>query len=117
MATAQQLNRNGLLVTLDFLGESVSSREDAIAARNEIVRLLDRIEQEGVDANVSIKLSQLGLKIDPQIALDNMRQILAHAQKLNNKVRIDMEESAVTEQTLNISERLQILLVLLKVLI
>ena len=107
MATAQQLNNDGLLVTLDFLGESVSSQADAIAATNEILRLLDRIEATAVDANVSVKLSQLGLKVDPQLALDNMRQILTRAKQYNNKIRIDMEESAVTDQTLNIYRTLR----------
>jgi proline dehydrogenase len=105
--TARTLNHKGLLVTMDFLGESVTSPEDAIAARNEILRLLDRIHDAGVNANVSVKLSQLGLKIDQGLTHDNMRLILERARQYDNRIRIDMEESAVTNATLAIYRRLR----------
>lgn len=104
---ARGLNNQGLSATMDFLGESVTSPADAVAARNEILRLLDRIHETGVNANVSVKLSQLGLKIDPELTHDNMRQIMERAKNHNNKVRIDMEESAVTDATLAIYRRLR----------
>lgn len=104
---ARTLNQQGLSATMDFLGESVTSPADAIAARDEIIKLLDRIHQTGVNANVSVKLSQLGLKIDPQLTHDNMQQILERAKQYNNKIRIDMEESAVTDATLAIYRRLR----------
>jgi proline dehydrogenase len=100
--TARILNNQGLAVTMDFLGESVATSSDAVAARDEILRLLDRIHKTGVDANVSVKLSQLGLKIDPDLTHNNMRLIMERARQHNNKVRIDMEDSVVTDTTLAI---------------
>jgi proline dehydrogenase len=105
--TARSLNNQGLSATMDYLGESVTSNADAIAARDEILRLLDRIHQTGVNANISVKLSQLGLKIDQALTHDNMRLILEKAKQYNNKIRIDMEESAVTDKTLAIYRRLR----------
>ena len=107
MAATRTLNSRGMTVTLDFLGESVSDRAIAVSARDEILRLLDRIEEDGLDANVSVKLSQLGLRIEKGLALDNMRQILARASQYGNKVRIDMEESELVDTTLDIYHRLQ----------
>ncbi len=100
--TARDLNARGMAVTMDYLGESVTNAADASAARDEILRLLDKIHQSGVNANVSIKLTQLGLQIDPDLALNNMRQIMQRARQHNNKIRIDMEESAVTQATLDV---------------
>lgn len=105
--TARDLNDQGLMATMDFLGESVANAADAIAARDEILHLLDNIHQSGVNANVSIKLTQLGLKIDPDLALDNVRQIVQRARQYNNKIRIDMEESDVTQATLDIYHTLR----------
>jgi proline dehydrogenase len=107
MAASQALNEQGMLVTIDYLGESVTDSAEAIASKDEIINLLDRIEASGVESNVSVKLSQLGLKIDPTLALDNMRQILLHARKNQNRVRIDMEESQVVYTTLEIYRTLR----------
>lgn len=104
---ARSLNNQGMSATMDYLGESVTSTADAITARNEILRLLDRIHETGVNANISVKLSQLGLKIDPSLTHDNMRLILEKAKQYNNKIRIDMEESAVTAETLALYGRLR----------
>lgn len=103
----RELNSRGLLVTLNYLGESVSNTYEAMDARDEILRLLTRIHEEGLDANVSVKPSQLGLKIDPQLALDNLRLLLERAQALDNWIRIDMEESAVVDTTLDIYRTLR----------
>ncbi|MEJ2747956.1 MAG: proline dehydrogenase family protein [Anaerolineae bacterium] len=107
MDAARALNQPGLSATMDFLGESVNSAADAVAARDEILRLLDCIHETGIDANVSVKLSQLGLKIDPDLTHNNMRLILERAKQHQNKIRIDMEESAVTDATLAIYRRLR----------
>ena len=107
MGTTQALNERGFLVTLDYLGESVTSIEEAAAARDEILKLLKQIHARSSNANVSVKLSQLGLKLDPNIALENMKLLLTCAHQLNNRIRIDMEESAVTDITLNIYRRLR----------
>jgi len=100
--TARDLNRRGMLVTLDYLGENVTSLQDAYDARDQILCLLDRINDSGVEANVSIKLSQLGLNIDNALAHDNVKRILERALQLDNKIRIDMEESRLTQQTLDL---------------
>lgn len=107
MAATQALNARGLMVTLDYLGESVTDKAVAAASRDEILKILDRIEAAGLDANVSVKLSQLGLRIDPDTALENMRQILKRAQRYSNRVRIDMEESELVDETLNMYRTLR----------
>lgn len=107
LATARQLNDKGLFVTLDYLGESVTNANEASQARDEILALLDHIHQAGLKANVSLKLSQLGLKIAPQLAQDNLRQLLIRAQQYQNKVRIDMEDSPTVDTTLAIYRTLR----------
>ena len=107
ITAARALNNTGLAATMDFLGESVTNAADAVAARDEILRLLDCIHETGVNANVSVKLSQLGLKIDPELTHENGRLILERARQYNNKIRIDMEDSAVTDTTLAIYRRLR----------
>ena len=107
LATAKELNDKGMLVALDFLGESVTNVEEANAARAEILNLFAAIDEAGIEAYISVKLSQLGLRIDPDLALDNMRQLLTQAKKYNNRVRIDMEETAVTDITLAIYRQLR----------
>jgi proline dehydrogenase len=104
---AQQLNRRGLNTTLDFLGESVQTAAEANTARDQILYLLERIQAAGVDANVSLKLSQLGLKLDENLAVTNLRMILQRAHHYGRRVRIDMEESALVDVTLDIYRRLR----------
>lgn len=107
MTVTRQLNDQGLRVSLDFLGESVTTRLEAAAARNEIIHLLDKIAENGVDANVSVKLTQLGLAIDPDVAHENMRLILQQARRHGNWVRIDMEDHHYTDITLQLYRRLR----------
>lgn len=107
IAATQELNARGMSVTLDYLGESVTDVEEAIAARNQILYLLDRIHAAGVDANISVKLSQLGLKIDENLAISNLRMILERAQQYERRVRVDMEESKLVDTTLDIFRRLR----------
>ena len=107
MSAAKDLNAKGMKVTLDFLGESVNNPAEARAARDEILAILDAIEANGINGNVSVKLTQLGLRVDESLALDNVRSLLERAQIYNNKVRIDMEESAVTDVTLGVYRRLR----------
>ncbi len=107
MAATRALNARGMLVTLDYLGESVTDEVVAASSRDEILRLLDRIEAAGLDANVSVKLSQLGLRIKKEYAIENMRQILDRARRYQNKVRIDMEESELVDITLEIYRSLR----------
>lgn len=98
----QGLNQQGLLATLDQLGENTQTVQDAEQAARGILQLLEEIERAGVQANVSVKLSQLGLVIDPQLAVRHLRQIVEKARQLNNFIRVDMEDSTLTDATLKI---------------
>ncbi len=107
LAVAKTLNAAGMLVSMDYLGESVKYPDEALAARDHICEMLGKIANENVNANVSVKLTQLGLKLNGDLAFDNMREILTQAKSADNWVRIDMEESAVTAQTIDVFERLR----------
>jgi proline dehydrogenase len=104
---ARKLNSQKMMVTLDYLGESVTDEAVATTACNEILSLLDRIYEENVDANVSVKLSQLGLRISYDLALENIRQIVNRACQFSNKIRIDMEESDLVDTTLDVYRTLR----------
>ena len=95
------LNARGISASLDLLGESVTRAEEAARARDEYLRMLDRIHQMEVDANVSVKLTQMGLDISNQLCLENMTLILDRARQYGTFVRLDMEGSAYTERTLD----------------
>ncbi len=100
------LNAAGMTATLDFLGEDVRERDAAIATREAYIAVLDRIRESGVQSNVSVKMSAMGLLIDDGFALDNLTRILHFAQRNADPfVRIDMEGSAVTQATLDLFER------------
>jgi proline dehydrogenase len=96
----------GLLLTLDYLGESVRSAEEADAATREYRRILETIVQSGIERNVSLKLTQLGLDVDRATCVDNLRRILDPATQHGFFVRIDMENSPYTDVTLQIFETL-----------
>jgi proline dehydrogenase len=106
IAAARALEQQRLLLTLDLLGESVSSLETADAATRQYVQLLEAITRCGIERNVSLKLTQLGLDVDTATAVDNLRKILERAEPAGFFVRIDMESSAHTEPTLEIFETL-----------
>ena len=96
----------GLLLTLDYLGESVATAEEADAATREYLRILDTIVESGIERNVSLKLTQLGLDVDRATCVDNLRRILEPATEHGFFVRIDMENSPYTDVTLQIFETL-----------
>ncbi len=102
---ATELNRSGLRVTLDFLGESVSDRQEAAAAARAYRTSLDGIHDSEARSTISLKLTQLGLDIDEGFCEQNLRSIVSHADGLHNFVRIDMESSAHTERTLRLFRR------------
>ncbi len=107
IAAARQLNAKGMTTALDYLGESVSDASEAAAARDQIRYLLQQIHDSGVEAYVSVKLSQLGLKVDENLALANLRTLLTEAKTLGLRIRIDMEESALVDTTLDLYRRLR----------
>jgi proline dehydrogenase len=102
LQAVQELNRQGILATLDQLGENTATPADARQTADEIQTILDRIAQAGAHANVSLKLSQIGLLVDRGSCQENLARILEHARGCQNFVRIDMEDSAVTSQTLDL---------------
>src|SRR5437763_5363437 len=102
VAALKNLNAAGITASLDLLGESVHNAAEAQAARDTYLETLDRIKTTGADANVSAKLTQMGLDIDEVLCVENMRAIIARAQAHGSFVRIDMEQSDYTERTLQL---------------
>ncbi len=102
-----QLNENGFRVSLDYLGESVGNPAEAQAAGDEILRLLDAIHERSLSANISVKLSQLGVLLDRELAYHNLRAILERARERENWIRIDMEDRSLTDITLDLYRRLR----------
>ena len=98
----KQLNSKGINATLDHLGEYTDSPEKARQATMDIVQAFDAIEAAGVRANVSVKLTQIGLGISSDLCIENLKHILAKAKSYNSFVRIDMEDSTVTQRTLDV---------------
>jgi len=107
ITTAQQLNAKGMHVTLDYLGEHVSKASEAVEARDRILELLEKIHETGIDATVSIKLSQIGMHIDHELMRQNAAALLQCAQKYNNRIRLDMEESSTVDTTLDLYHTLR----------
>src|SRR5215831_13179495 len=98
--TARTIQSQRLLLTLDYLGESVGTATEAAAATREYVRLLDVIVASGIERNISLKLTQLGASIDRATCVDNLRRILEPAGRHDFFVRIDMENSSWTQMTI-----------------
>jgi proline dehydrogenase len=106
VSTVRQLNAAGMTASLDYLGEDVTEREAALHTVDAYLHILDALRAAGVDSNVSVKLTALGLLIDEDFALDNVSRIAERAaQNSDPFVRIDMEGSAVTDATLRVFER------------
>ena len=103
---ARAIQARGLMVTLDLLGESVTNLDEADAATRAYLGVIDAITASGIERNLSLKLTQLGLDVDKASAVDNLRKILARADPAGFFVRIDMENSPYTEITLEIFETL-----------
>jgi proline dehydrogenase len=102
LRTVEALNREGAMATLDVLGEDITRAEETEGVVEEYVRALEAIKQRRLDANVSVKLTALGLKMDPELARRNLFQVLEGAAARGNFVRIDMEDSSVTEATIEL---------------
>jgi len=102
MATVRELNASNLSASLDLLGESVLHAEEAQRACQIYLELLERIHSAGANANVSVKLTQMGLDIDEHLCVNNMRAIIGKAKPYESFVRIDMEQSSYTAKTLQL---------------
>jgi len=103
----QELNQKGMMATMDLLGEDVTQVSEATAVKDNIVAIFRAIRDNSIGSNVSVKPTQLGLKIDSEICYQNIRAIVEQARSQSNFVRIDMEDASTTEQTLDIYRRLR----------
>ncbi len=102
----RNLNDSGVMATIDVLGEHLTRIEEADKALAAYLEVLDRIADDKLDSNVSVKLTALGLKVDPEVCYSHMRRLCAAARERGNFVRIDMEDSSCTTATLAIYHRL-----------
>ncbi len=106
LRVAEAVNRQGMAVTLDSLGESVTSEAEAHSAADVYHQLLDVMAARKLTANISVKLTQMGLELSAQLAESIARSLSQHAHATGNFVRIDMEDSKLTQVTLDIVRRL-----------
>jgi proline dehydrogenase len=102
----RELNRLGMSVTLDYLGESVRSREEATQAADVYVQMIDQLAAEGIDGNVSLKMTQMGQDIDEAFLRENLGHVIDRAKSHDMFVRFDMEGSDYTEKTLRFFRQL-----------
>ncbi|MEO7042770.1 MAG: proline dehydrogenase family protein [Gemmatimonadaceae bacterium] len=100
----RELNRRGITASLDLLGESVHNEAEARAAGAEYLKILDRIAREKLDANVSVKLTAMGLDVSEELCISIMYDVLERARKYESFVRLDMEASGYTQKTLELFE-------------
>ncbi len=106
LEVAAALNRQKTSVTLDSLGENVHSPEEAFRSADIYHGLLEAIAQRGLDANVSVKLSQMGMELDPPLAERIVRELTEHARRVGSFVRVDMEGSEYTQPTIDMVRRI-----------
>lgn len=104
--TVKALNREGSLATIDVLGESSTRRDECEAAVKEYLNVLDSIAEHGLDCNISLKPTQLGLLLDEEMCYLYIHQIVVRAAKYNNFVRVDMEDAHTTSATIKLFMRL-----------
>jgi proline dehydrogenase len=102
LEVVRRVNSEGIAVTLDHLGESVSTLEEAAAARDVYIGVMNKLHQAGMEVNVSLKLSQFGMDISYEECLANVEQLARRAAELGGFLRVDMEASAYTQQTLDL---------------
>jgi proline dehydrogenase len=106
LRVAEAVNQQGMAVTLDSLGESVTSETEAHRAAEVYHQLLDMIAARNLDANISVKLTQMGLELSPALAESIAQNLTQHAHTTGSFIRIDMEDSKLTQVTLDIVRRL-----------
>ena len=107
VALTKELNNMGMCATLDVLGEDVQDKDQAQEAASRYKIVLERIESDKLDSNISVKPTQLGLKLGVDFCYELLRGIVAEAQGRSNFVRIDMEDSSCTTDTITVYERLK----------
>ena len=103
----EDLNLNGFSVATSILGEFVNEQKQAIEAKVDYIEVLSEIQSQNLDSNIHVKLTHLGLTIDKELCYSNLKSILKKAEETHNFVRIDMEDSSCTDNTLSIFEKAQ----------
>ena len=103
----KELNKKGILATLDLLGEAVKNKDEAIESKDEAKRVIEKIISEKLMANLSIKPTQMGLSIDSEFAYEQISELVAKVEEVNNFIRIDMEDSPYTTLTFDLLKRLR----------
>lgn len=102
LAAVRALNQRGITASLDLLGESVTNDREARTARDAYLELLGRMHDEHLDANVSVKLTAMGLDISEELCVSIMQDVLTRTREVNSFVRLDMESSAYVDRTLKL---------------
>jgi len=104
--TVKDLNSKGICATLDVLGESITTKEEAIESKRKALEVFDAIVNNKLNANLSIKPTQMGLAIDKEFAYQQILELVKRADEINNFVRIDMEDSPYTDLTFEVYKRI-----------
>ncbi len=103
----KELNGMDCITTIDVLGEEIFTSEEANQSKEECIQVLDAIQENQLKANLSLKLTSLGLRVDKELCYENVKAIVQKAKELKNFVRIDMEDSTCTDDTLEIYRKLR----------
>lgn len=103
----KELNAKGIMATMDVLGESIQNKREALEAKKECLETQQVISDNKLNANLSVKPTQLGLALDPDFCYTQLDEIITKAKELNNFVRIDMEDSSVTQVTIDVFNKLR----------
>jgi proline dehydrogenase len=105
---SKELNSQGIMVTIDILGEFIKNLDEAEVNRKDYIALIERIEKEKINGNYSVKPTMFGLLLDKEVCYTHIREIVAKAASYNNFIRIDMEDSPCTDMELDIYRRLKL---------
>ncbi len=103
----KELNAKGIVATIDVLGEAVTNKIESEIAKNECLQVLDAIKKNNLDANLSLKPTQLGLVIDKEFCSNQVVEILERAKSYNNFVRLDMEDSSTTDDIIELYRKVK----------
>ncbi len=104
---SRELNSNGIMVTMDVLGEFITSLDQAEENKTEYLNVIDVIQKSGINGNLSVKPTMFGLLIDKEVCYQKIREIVARAAKYDNFIRIDMEDSQCTDMEIELFRRLK----------
>lgn len=107
VAAAKKLNQDGIMTTIDVLGEFIKNLDEANANKNEYLEVIEAAENAGVDGNYSLKPTSFGLLLDKEVAYKHIREIVAKAASFDNFVRIDMEDSPCTDMEIELFRKLK----------